>query len=239
MLWKHSLLWSSLYRDFQAVTFCRKEISWLVKNNHFAFCWLLGFVGDSCHQVQFFCQCCPGLNPSKTLPWHPRAHVIQVDHFRSPELQAPDTKMRLLAPLLVVSVQSPRKNQLNDSLYSQTWLGTHQTASEVASTSYCSRCAQDRALFKQMTKQNIKEEILRKLNFDTAPSWQNVSITQSPVIKNWIKKVGCVHHLICTFSSFFYDILKTYFQVSHSQRWMTSLFFFITNLSVHLKGSSW
>ena len=66
--------------------------------------------------------------------------------------------MRLLAPLLVVSVQSPRKNQLNDSLYSQTWLGTHQTASEVASTSYCSRCAQDRALFKQMTKQNIKEE---------------------------------------------------------------------------------
>ena len=40
-----------------------------------------------------------------------------------------------------------------------------------------------------MTKQNIKEEILRKLNFDTAPSWQNVSITQSPVIKNWIKKV--------------------------------------------------
>ena len=52
------------------------------------------------------------------------------------------------------------------------------------------RCAQDRALFKQMTKQNIKEEILRKLNFDTAPSWQNVSITQSPVIKNWIKKVN-------------------------------------------------
>jgi len=79
--------------------------------------------------------------------------------------------MRLLAPLIM------------------TWLGTQQTASQETSSSYCSRCAQDRALFKQMTKQNIKEEILRKLNFDTAPSWQNVSITQSPVIKNWIKKL--------------------------------------------------
>ena len=203
MLWKHSLLWSSLYWDFQAVTFCRKEISRLVKTIIFAFCWLSGFVEDSCHQLQFFCQCCCGLDPSKALPWHPRAHVIYVAHFRSPELQAPDTKMRLLAPLLVVSVQSPRKNQFNDSFYSQTWLGTQQTASEVASTSYCSRCAQDRALFKQMTKQNIKEEILRKLNFDTAPSWQNVSITQSPVIKNWIKKVESVPHLICTLNSCF------------------------------------
>ena len=162
-------------------------------------------VEDSCHQLQFFCKCRCGLDPSKALPRHPRAHVIYAAHFRSPELQAPDTKMRLLAPLLVVSVQSPRKNQLNHSFYSQTWVGTQQTASEVASTSYCSRCAQDRALFKQMTKQNIKEEILRKLNFDTAPSWQNVSITQSPVIKNWIKKVES-------------NILKTYFQVSHSQR---------------------
>ena len=147
--------------------------------------------------------------------------------------------MRLLAPLLVVSVQSPRKNQNNDSLYSQTWLGTHQTASEVASTSYCSRCAQDRALFKQMTKQNIKEEILRKLNFDTAPSWQNVSITQSPVIKNWIKKVESAQHLICTFSFFFFLSSKDIFSSLSFPKVNDVLFCFITNLSVHLKGSSW
>lgn len=54
--------------------------------------------------------------------------------------------------------------------------------------STCSRCARDRAIFKKMTKASIKEEILRKLNFDTAPSF-DTSIANSHMVRSLIKKL--------------------------------------------------
>lgn len=79
--------------------------------------------------------------------------------------------MRLLAALLLACM-SP------STAYSH----TNSTKSQ------CSRCQQDRAAFKAMKKESIKEEILRRLNFDTAPD-VNSSIVSSPVVRNLIRKL--------------------------------------------------
>ena len=42
-----------------------------------------------------------------------------------------------------------------------------------------------------MTKDSIREEILRKLNFDTAPT-VNTTIKNSHMVRNLIKKVSTV-----------------------------------------------